>query len=168
MNPDRDVQLIFAHDENRVMGKKGIIPWYSPHDFQFFKSTTMGVDIVMGRKTWESLRNPPRPLPGRRNIVVTRNLDYEAPGAVVVHSLEDALALENQSRVFVIGGRALLEEAAPFAEFAYVSHIGVRTPVDDTCVMAPDLPVYRVVAHHTLFEGDATHPGVVVECRMFS
>src|SRR5690606_21165461 len=83
------LSLIFAIDENNVMGRNNDIPWHSPHDFQWFRSTTHGYNIIMGRKTWESL--PKKPLPNRLNYVITSNPDYEAVGAVVKSSLQEAI-----------------------------------------------------------------------------
>lgn len=159
------VALIYAHDENNVLGKNGGIPWHSPHDFKWFKTITLGHAVVMGRKTWESL--PVKPLPGRKNYVVSRNPHYEAPGATVVTDLATALtsiAAQDHCTAFVIGGKGLLEEAAAYASVAYVSKIGVKTTVEESCVMAPQLPPYIVEETVTLSEGNA-HPSAVVERR---
>jgi dihydrofolate reductase len=161
------VYLIYATDQNGVIGKDGGIPWRSSHDFAYFKSTTMFCDVIMGRKTWESLPVKARPLPDRHNIVVTSNLGYEAPGATVVNSLGEALAKCQKAHTFVIGGKALLEEAAPFATYAFVSRIGCKTPVDDTCVMAPSLPPHQLLAVKKLFDGDEQSPAVQVWCLAF-
>ena len=92
-----------------------MIPWRLPEEQQHFKSLTMGATVVMGRGTWESLPASVRPLPGRRNVVVTRQESYDAPGAEVVSSLEDALARADGD-VWVIGGASIYEQALPLAD----------------------------------------------------
>ena len=97
--------LIAAMASNRVIGRENTIPWNIPGEQTRFKDTTMGHSLIMGRKTWESIG---KPLPGRRNIVVTRNSDFQAPGAEIVHSLKEGLALtEGTEKVFIIGGAQL-------------------------------------------------------------
>ncbi|BAW19159.1 hypothetical protein [Ralstonia phage RP31] len=161
--------LVFAQDENGIIGKNNTIPWHSPHDFKFFKSLTEGGNVIMGRKTWESL--PKKPLPNRNNYVISRNPDYEAPGALVFPTLEAALAdCVDKSRLrstFVIGGKELFKAAEAHTDLAYVSRIGVRTPLDETCVMAPDWPFYEIEERTELFGGDDTHPSVVMEMVRF-
>lgn len=115
------ISLIVARARNGVIGRDGGLPWKIPGELAHFKRTTMGHPIVMGRKTWESLG---RPLPGRRNIVVTRNARYVAPGAEVVTSLPAALALcAGADEVFVIGGAELYAQALPLARRAIVTEI---------------------------------------------
>jgi len=107
------VYLVAAVASNGIIGANGTLPWRLPEDLQHFKRITMGHPVIMGRKTWESLKGP---LPGRDNIVVTRTAGYEAPGAAVAGSLEAALALcLGEPVVFVIGGRRLFAESLPFA-----------------------------------------------------
>jgi dihydrofolate reductase len=113
--------LVVARARNGVIGRNGALPWKIPGELAHFKRTTMGHPIVMGRKTWESIG---RPLPGRRNIVVTRNAQYTAPGAEVVASLQDAIALcTGADEVFVIGGAELYAQALPRAARAVVTEI---------------------------------------------
>ena len=108
------IYLLAAVASNGVIGVNGQLPWHLPEDLQHFKRLTLGHPIIMGRRTWESLKKPP--LPGRENIVVTRNADYEAPGASIATSLESALALcAGEPVAFVIGGQKLFEEALPIA-----------------------------------------------------
>jgi dihydrofolate reductase len=107
------VYLVAAVAANGIIGANGQLPWRLPEDLKHFKRLTMGHPIVMGRKTWESLKGP---LPGRDNIVVTRNSGYDAPGAAVASSLESALALcLDEPVVFVIGGAGLFAESLPIA-----------------------------------------------------
>ncbi|MCI5188402.1 MAG: dihydrofolate reductase [Candidatus Electrothrix sp. AS4_5] len=104
-----EIILIAAMAANRVIGQGKTIPWDIPGEQTRFKETTMGSSLIMGRKTWESLG---RPLPGRRNIVVTRQSDFQAPGAEVVHSLDQGLALTaKEEKVFIIGGAQLYQLA---------------------------------------------------------
>src|ERR1700733_4082023 len=100
--------------ENGVIGNKGGLPWRIPEDLRRFKEVTMGKPCIMGRRTWESL--PRKPLPGRTNIVVTRDTSFSADGAVVAHSLEEAIARTHGApEVAIIGGAELFKEAIPLA-----------------------------------------------------
>lgn len=110
------VNLIWAEAADRVIGSDGTLPWHLPEDLQRFKTLTMGATVVMGRVTWESLPQSVRPLPGRRNIVVTHRTSYDAPGAEVVGSLDEGLRLAGDGEVWVIGGASLYEQALPFAD----------------------------------------------------
>jgi dihydrofolate reductase len=110
------ITLVLARAENGVIGNAGGIPWRIPDDMKRFKSLTLGKPIVMGRKTWESF--PKRPLPGRTNIVITRDRAYSAPGAEVVHSLEEALvraAQEAPNAIMIVGGAEIYREVLPRA-----------------------------------------------------
>lgn len=102
------LHLIVARARNGVIGNRGAMPWHLPEDLAHFKRTTLGHAIIMGRKTWDSIG---RPLPGRRNIVVTRNREWQAPGAEAAASLDAALALCGDADVFVIGGSELYAQA---------------------------------------------------------
>lgn len=117
--------LIVAMAHNRVIGKNNTLPWHLPEDLQHFKRTTLGAPIIMGRHTWESIG---RPLPGRRNIVLSRNPAWLAEGAERAASLEDALALCRQvnpapARAFVIGGAQLYAQALPLADELFITEI---------------------------------------------
>ena len=116
------ISLLVAHDENRVIGKDNQLPWHIPEDLKYFKEKTIGKGIVMGRRTFESIG---RPLPGRKNIVVTRRRDYEAPGAEVVHTLEEGIrkAADFHREVMIIGGAEIFREVLPFADRLYVTRI---------------------------------------------
>jgi len=109
------VTLIWAEAADRVIGADGAMPWHVPEDMRRFKELTMGSTVVMGRVTWESLPEKFRPLAGRRNIVVTRQASYDAPGADVVSSLEDALKLADGD-VWIAGGATIYEQALPHAD----------------------------------------------------
>ncbi|WP_284187869.1 dihydrofolate reductase [Zoogloea oryzae] len=116
--------LIAAHARDRVIGIDNRMPWHLPEDMKFFRETTRGKPVIMGRKTWESLPDAFRPLPGRVNIVVSRNAAYPAVGATVVGSLPDALtAAGNADIVFVMGGAELYRQALPIADRLYLTEI---------------------------------------------
>ncbi len=111
--PGPRIYLVAAVAANGIIGVNGQLPWRLPEDLQHFKRLMMGHPILMGRKTWESLKGP---LPGRDNIVISRQPGYEAPGAAVANSLEAALALcLSEAVVFVIGGAGLFAESLPIA-----------------------------------------------------
>ena len=109
-----EVFLILARADNGVIGGDGGMPWHLPADLKRFKALTMGHPVLMGRKTYESIG---KPLPGRRNLVITRNRGYSAPGCEVVHSLDAALdACPGAEEIFIIGGAELYREALPRAQ----------------------------------------------------
>jgi dihydrofolate reductase len=123
------VNLIVAMAKNRVIGRNNQMPWHLPADFAWFKKKTLGHPVIMGRKTFESIG---KPLPGRRNIVVSRNAQWHAAGCEVFHSLEDALArCLPHEQVFVIGGAVLFEAAIPLADHLYLTEVDA-TPEGDT------------------------------------
>jgi dihydrofolate reductase len=118
------VGLIYARARNGVIGKDGGMPWHLPEDLAHFKQVTMGSPVIMGRKTWDSLPPKFRPLPGRINIVVTRQADWDAPGATRAGSLPEALALcAGQPQAWVIGGAQIYAQALPLASTAEVTEI---------------------------------------------
>ena len=113
------ISMIVARSRNGVIGKEGKLPWHLPEDLKFFKQTTMGLPIIMGRKTWESIG---RPLPGRRNVVVTSKSSYSAPGVEVVGSLEEAIKLfSSNDTVMVIGGETVYKQALPWADTVWLT-----------------------------------------------
>jgi len=118
------LNLIFARARNGVIGHNNTLPWHLPEDLAHFKQTTLGQPVVMGRKTWESLPPKFRPLPGRTNIVVTRQTDWHAEGALVAHSIEEALHhCAADAQVWVIGGAEVYAQAMPLANRAVVTEI---------------------------------------------
>lgn len=128
------ISIITAMDENRLIGKENGLPWHLPADLQFFKKMTLGKPIVMGRKTFESIG---RPLPGRKNIVLTRNPDYIENGCEVVTSLDEAVSVAGDvEELVIIGGANLYQQTLPVADRLYVTQI------------------------HGKFEGDAWFPEV--------
>jgi dihydrofolate reductase len=130
------VGLIWAQSPSGVIGRAGGIPWRLPEDQARFKKLTLGHTVVMGRLTWESLPSKVRPLPGRKNVVVTRQADYVAEGATVVGGLDEALT-DNQT--WVIGGEQIYGLALPFATRCEVTEVEVDLPRDDEDALAPML-----------------------------
>jgi dihydrofolate reductase len=130
------VGLIWAQSTSGVIGRDGGIPWRLPEDQTRFKELTMGHSVVMGRLTWESLPASVRPLPGRRNVVVTRQAAYMAGGADVVASLDDALT---EPESWVIGGAQIYALALPVATRCEVTEVEVDLPREDSDAVAPVL-----------------------------
>lgn len=117
--------MIVAVGKDGAIGKNGDLIWKISEDLKRFKSLTTGHPVIMGRKTWESL--PKKPLPGRKNIILTRNKDFDAPGALVVNSVEEAIReIENETS-FIIGGAQVYQAFLP-----YTTQIDL-TLVDETC-----------------------------------
>lgn len=113
--------ILVAAAENGVIGKDGHLPWHLPDELKLFKTLTMGHTIVMGRKTWDSLG---RPLPGRRNVVLSRQKDFQAEGATVLHGFEAIAELEKDAPpCFVIGGAALIEKSLPIAADLHLTRV---------------------------------------------
>lgn len=116
------ISLIVVHDLNRVIGHLNKMPWHIPNELAYFKEKTMGKAMIMGRNTFESIG---RPLPGRLNIVITRNESYQPEGVTVVHSLQEALSIAEtfHEEVMIIGGEQIFKDALPLADKLYVTVI---------------------------------------------
>jgi dihydrofolate reductase len=143
------ISLVVAVAENGVIGHRGALPWRIPDDLKRFKALTMGKPIIMGRKTWDSL--PRKPLPGRTNIVVTRNPDFRGDGAFVVHSFADAVALGKATgadEIAVIGGEAIFAAALPLAHSIHLTEVAAA-PEGDAFMPAID----RTLWQETVREG---------------
>ena len=130
------VALIWAQSTSGVIGRDGGIPWQVPEDMAHFKGLTMGHTVLMGRRTWESLPVRFRPLPGRRNVVVSRNPDYRAEGAEVVASIEAGLG-EGQN--WVIGGAEIYHLAMPLATRCEITEVDIDLHLRDDDTLAPVL-----------------------------
>jgi dihydrofolate reductase len=118
------LHLIFARAANGVIGANNTLPWHLPEDMAHFKRTTLGCPVIMGRKTWDSLPPRFRPLPGRVNVVVTRQPDWQESGAQPASSLQDALQFcEQFENVWVIGGAQIYAQALPLADTAVVTEL---------------------------------------------
>lgn len=132
--------LVWAQSTSGVIGRNGGIPWQVPEDLVRFKQVTTGHPVVMGRRTWDSLPRAVRPLPGRRNVVITRQPDFVADGAEVVDSLEAGLDFsETEPEAWVIGGAQIYALALPHASRCEVTEIDVDLPLDDEDALAPML-----------------------------
>ncbi len=120
------VSMIAAMGSNRVIGKDNDIPWHLPDDFKYFKNTTRGHHVIMGRKNWESLPHSFQPLPGRPNIIITRQSGFKAEGGQVVPSLEQALEIaskNNEPEAFIIGGGEIYRMGLILADRIYLTEI---------------------------------------------
>jgi dihydrofolate reductase len=146
--------LIYARSRNGVIGKDGVMPWHLPEDLAHFKQVTMGCPVIMGRKTWESLPPRFRPLPGRANIVVSRQADWKAEGATLASSLEQAIALcADAPQAWIMGGAQIYAQAAPLADTAEITEIDADFEGD---AFAPELgPQWKEVRResHTSASG---------------
>lgn len=124
------ISAIVARGHGGAIGRAGDLPWHIPEDLKFFKSVTVGKPVIMGRKTFESIG---RPLPNRRNIVISRQSDYQAPGCDMAGSLQDALGLVSASpEIMIIGGGRLYQESLPVLERLYITEVDVAVPGADT------------------------------------
>ena len=143
--------LVYARARNGVIGKGGVMPWHLPEDLAHFRQVTMGAPVVMGRKTWESLPPRFRPLPGRRNIVVTRNAGWSAPGAEHADSLDRALALvAAEPHVWVIGGGEIFAQALPHADMVELTEIDRDFEGDTQApALGPEWAETRRERHHS-------------------
>lgn len=130
------ISLIWAQSRSGVIGRAGGIPWRVPEDQARYKRLTLGHTVVMGRLTWESLPAKVRPLPGRRNVVLTRQPNYVADGAVVVPTLDEALEGDD---VWVVGGAEIYALALPLASHCEVTEVDIDLPVQDGDAVAPVL-----------------------------
>jgi dihydrofolate reductase len=137
------LSMIVAHANDRVIGKNNDMPWHLPADLAYFKKTTLGKPIIMGRKTFQSIG---RPLPGRKNIVISRDDTYQVEGVEVVNSVAAALALVIESEeVMVIGGGAIYQHCLAAAQRLYITHI--YADIDgDTYFPEYNLAVWKKVA----------------------
>lgn len=115
------LSLIVAIAQNNVIGKDNMLVWYLPADMRFFKNTTMGHTLIMGRKTFESFG---KPLPGRKTLVITRQKGWKYDGVTVVHSLQDAISsAPGDEEVFIIGGAEVYRQAMPYCQKMYITII---------------------------------------------
>jgi len=125
------LHLIFARAANGVIGANNALPWHLPEDLAHFKRHTLGCPVIMGRKTWDSLPPKFRPLPGRLNLVVTRQSNWQMQGAQAAASLQDALAqCGNAPDAWVIGGAQIYAQALPLAHSVVVTEIDLQVPGD--------------------------------------
>ena len=146
------VSLIVATAKNRVIGAANKIPWHLPNELRMFKRLTMGHHMIMGRRTYESID---RLLPGRTSVIVTRQPDYRVAGALVVHSVEEALAAcRDDDECFVIGGADLFSATLPIAERLYLTIVDAE-PDGDTFMPPLDLTQWRPMSTESFAADDA-------------
>ncbi|GAA2836823.1 dihydrofolate reductase [Leucobacter komagatae] len=129
--------MIWAEARGGAIGRDGTMPWHLPEDLAHFKRVTLGAPVIMGRRTWESLPERFRPLPGRENVVVSRDPDLVIDGAQTATSLEDAIRLAGGDRAWIMGGGQLYRDAMPFAHELVVTRIDMDVPDADT--FAPEI-----------------------------
>jgi dihydrofolate reductase len=138
------VSLVVATDQRGAIGRAGGLPWHLPDDLRRFKALTLGKPVVMGRKTWDSIG---RPLPGRHNLVITRQAGLDLPGATVVASLEEALAAAGDvPEVCVIGGAEIFRQALPQIDVVHLTRVHA-TVAADTYLPPFDAAAWDEVAH---------------------
>jgi len=151
------VALVAAIARGGVIGRDGGVPWHIPEDVARFKALTTGHAVVMGRKTWESLPERFRPLPDRRNVVVTRNGEWSAPGAEHAGSVEEALAaLRGVERIFVIGGAEIYAAALPFADELVLTEVDLDVE-GDTFFPVWDRNAFVEISRDERTAQDGTH-----------
>ncbi|MBT5485373.1 MAG: type 3 dihydrofolate reductase [Gammaproteobacteria bacterium] len=154
------ISLVWAMAQNRIIGRNNNLPWHLPEDLKYFKRITLGKPVIMGRKTFESIG---KPLPGRTNIVVTRNADFSAEGVKTVNSLSAAKALcesigeiDGISEAMVIGGAEIYTQAMPVADRLYLTE--VHANVDgDTFFPEFDRSLWKEVARED-FDASGPNP----------
>ena len=134
------VSIIAAVGKNNELGKNNDLIWHLPDDLKFFKETTLGKAVIMGRKTFQSL---PKALPGRKNIVITTNRDFKAEGAFVVGSIDSALELADTEEVFIIGGASIYKAFLKMADKIYLTEIEAND--DNADVYFPEFDKSRYV-----------------------
>jgi dihydrofolate reductase len=138
------ISLLVAMDKNQLIGKDNDLPWRLPADLAYFKRVTMGHPIIMGRKTYDSIG---RPLPGRENIIVTRDTSYKAEGCKVIHSIEEIVKMNQQTdqELFVIGGAEIFKEILPHSDRLYITEINEEFE-GDTYFPAFDKAEWKVIS----------------------
>ena len=145
----KSIHAIVAVASDWAIGRQGDLLCHLPADMRHFKEVTMGHSIVIGRKTFESF--PRRPLPGRQNIVITRNTSWDYPGVAVAHSLDEAITSAQTDTVFIIGGAQIYEQALPLVDVLHLTLIHARWATADAFFPQPDMSQWQEVEreHHT-------------------
>ncbi len=146
------ITIIAAIGKNRELGKDNDLIWHLPNDLKRFKKVTSGHDVIMGRKTFESLG---KPLPNRTNIIITRNGDFEATGCIIVNSLEDALKVCNDANPFILGGAEIYSQAIKIADILDLTLVDAKLEAD---VFFPviDTSIWKETARQD-FKADEKH-----------
>lgn len=163
------LNIIAAIGRNRELGKKGRLLWKLADDMRYFRVVTLGKPVIMGRKTFESIG---RPLPGRQNIVITRSLTFQAPGAIVVGSLDQALSTAasvlsqtGAKDAFVIGGAEVYREALPLADRLYLTLIDAKDFGADTFFPAEHEELFPRTALESPREENGIHYRFVIRTK---
>ena len=130
------IGLIVARSKNNVIGRNGEIPWKIKGEQKFFKELTTGNIVVMGRKSYEEIGHP---LPNRQNIIVSKTMKYEGENLITVSSLAEALALSDNSNIYIAGGYGLYKEAIPFVDVMYITEVDMN--IEDGDVFFPEFDV---------------------------
>ena len=146
------ISIVVAASDNNAIGAGGALLWHLPKDMKYFKEVTMGHHVLMGRKTWESIPEKYRPLPGRVNIVITRQKDFKADGAVVVKDLDEGIALAKkagETELMVIGGGEIYKQVFPKTDKVYLTKVHATFIEADT--FSPDILTndWKVVSTET-------------------
>ncbi len=155
------ISLVVARARDGAIGRNGALPWRISEDLKYFKRLTVGKPVVMGRKTWDSIG---RPLPGRHNIVVTRNPDWQAEGATAVPNLAEAIAAAGldpkvrAAEIMIIGGGEIYRQALLFADRVYLTEVDIDVPDADAHFPQLDATQWREVARET-HEAQGDTPG---------
>jgi dihydrofolate reductase len=158
-----ELAIIVARAKNGVIGINNTLPWRLPEDLKHFKNTTLGHPIIMGRNTWESLG---KALPGRRNIVVSRNPDYEASGAEVFTSLENAIdACTGNEKVFIIGGAQIYDEALAYVDKLIITEVDVDVDGDAFFPNIDDM-MWQEISREEHHNGELAYAFVTYESKL--
>jgi dihydrofolate reductase len=140
------ISIIVAFDKNSLIGNEGKLPWHIPEDLAWFKEQTMGKIVVMGRKTWLSIG---KPLPGRRNIVLTTDKDFSAEGAEIAYSVDEIMAIAKHNEVFITGGAEVFKQFLPLTDKLYLSFIDA-TFEGDTHFPPYDKEAWALASHKSI------------------
>lgn len=158
-----ELAIIVARAKNGVIGINNTLPWRLPEDLKHFKNTTLGHPIIMGRNTWESLG---KALPGRRNIVVSRNPDYEASGAEVFTSLENAIdACTGNEKVFIIGGAQIYDEALAYVDKLIITEVDLDVDGDAFFPNIDDM-MWQEISREEHHNGELAYAFVTYESKL--
>jgi dihydrofolate reductase len=154
----QEIGVVVAIGRNREIGMEGKLLWHIPDDLKRFKELTLGHPVIMGRKTWESLPEKFRPLPERENIVITRNSEFKAPGAIITRSIEEGLSTARKAgggeKIFIIGGAEIYNLSLPKATHLYL------TLIDDEKESDSFFPPYENIFSKKTFEEKREHNGL--------
>ena len=148
------LSIIVAISDNYAIGRAGDIPWHIGEDLKYFKRTTLGHTVIMGRRTWESIGS--RPLPGRRNIVVSRTM-AAVEGVEVASTLKKAMRMAGRKEAFVMGGGQLYAAALPLAGRLYITRVHTSVPDADTFFPEIDLSQWTLTSRSETFTNASDH-----------